>query len=164
MNLHKHKSSPPKLGQWLIKSFCSYDFQSTALWDLEELFEMNLEEKGLRRARIIYLLEAIRIVAHLFFKGQSQYSINNIAMFKHNIIITLRNFKRFKSTFFINLTGLASAQFQPSTIASNHEWPDDAIPELADVTSFEGESTTTCARGNKGKQQNHLQNQQLPHP
>ena len=28
-------------------------------------------------------------------------------MFKHNLLIAFRNFKRFKSSFFINLTGLS---------------------------------------------------------
>ncbi len=108
MSIKKKEIKPPRLGKWLLESFCSYDFQSTALWDLEELFRINVKTKGIRRAKLIYLIEALGIVIHLFFKGKSQYSINNIAMFKHNILISFRSFKRFKSTFFINLIGLAT--------------------------------------------------------
>ncbi|MFY0591090.1 FtsX-like permease family protein [Roseivirga sp.] len=99
---------PPKFGQWLLESFCSYDFLPTALWDLEELFYQNLKTKGPLKAKLLYLIEVLSIVVHLFFKGKSQFSINKIAMFKHNILISYRSFMRFKSTFLINLIGLAS--------------------------------------------------------
>ena len=108
MSFGHRKVTPPRFGQWLLKSFCSYDFLPTALWDLEELFKANVSAKGVRRARLIYLREVFSIIIHLFFKGKSQYSINKIAMFKHSILISVRSFQRFKSTFFINLFGLAS--------------------------------------------------------
>ncbi|MEL6559529.1 MAG: ABC transporter permease [Bacteroidota bacterium] len=101
-------SNPPKLGKWLLRSFCSYDFLPTALWDLEELFIANVETKGVRRARLIYFREVFSIIFYLIYKGKSQYSTNKIAMFKHNILISIRGFKRFKGTFLTNLFGLAS--------------------------------------------------------
>lgn len=115
MNTRHKWTNPPRLGKWLLTSFCSYDFLSTALWDLDELFKTNIETKGVQKARFIYLKEVLGIIIHLFFKGKSQYSNNKTAMLKHNILIAFRNFKRFKSTFLINLiglsTGLASAIF-----------------------------------------------------
>ncbi|MBO3698183.1 ABC transporter permease [Roseivirga sp. E12] len=105
----KHKNArPPRFAKWLLKSFCSYDFLSTALWDLEELFHHNIKVKGLSKARLFYTMEVFGIIIHLFFKGKSQYSTNKIAMLKHNLLISIRSFKRFKSTFFINLIGLAT--------------------------------------------------------
>lgn len=108
MSSNSKKDRPPRFAKWLMESFCSYDFLSTALWDMEELFHRNVKTKGVRKARLLYLKEAISIVIYLFFKGKSQYSTNKIAMFKHNLLISFRSFKRFKSTFFINLFGLAS--------------------------------------------------------
>lgn len=108
MKKENQKFKPPIIGKWLLESFCSYDFLSTAQWDLEELFNHNVKTKGLTKAKLLYLIEVFGIITHLFFKGKSQYSINKIAMLKHNIVISLRSFKRFKSTFLINLTGLAS--------------------------------------------------------
>ncbi len=102
------KVTPPRLGKWLLESFCSYDFLPTAHWDLEELFESNVATKGVRKAQWLYLKEVFSIIIHLFFKGKSQYSINKTAMFKHNLLITVRSFKRYKSTLFINLFGLAA--------------------------------------------------------
>ena len=107
MNSDK-KIQPPKLAKWLLESFCSYDYLSTALWDLEELFHHNVKTKGIRKAKLLYTIEALGIITHLFFKGKSQYSINITAMLKHNLIISLRSFKRYKSTFLINLFGLAT--------------------------------------------------------
>jgi len=101
-------SKPPRFANWLLKSFCSYDFLPSVLWDMEEIYLENLQDKGPIRAKTFYYLEALSVILHLFFKGKSQYSINKTAMLKHNILISLRSFKRFKSTFFINLIGLAT--------------------------------------------------------
>ena len=100
-------ASPPRFGKWLLESFCSYDFLSTALWDLDELFQINVETRGVYMARLIYLREAIGIIFYLLFRGKSQYSINKVAMLKHNILISIRSFKKYKSTFLINLFGLS---------------------------------------------------------
>ncbi len=108
MNPRESKPKPPRFGKWLLESFCSYDFLSTAMWDLEELFHRNVKIKGIRKARFLYMIEVFGIITHLFFKGKSQYSTNKTAMFKHNLLISIRSFKRFKSTFLINLFGLAS--------------------------------------------------------
>ncbi len=107
MSTKQNKAKPPRFAKWLLECFCSYDFLSTALWDLEELFHENVKDKGIHRAKLLYLGEAFSIVTHLFFKGKSQYSTNKTAMFKHNLLISFRSFKRFKSTFLINLFGLA---------------------------------------------------------
>ena len=108
MSSKRNKSTPPRLATWLLESFCSYDFLSTAKWDLEEIYLENLETKGRMRAALVYYREVLGVIIHLFFKGKSQYSINTTAMLKHNLIISLRSFKRYKSTFLINLFGLAS--------------------------------------------------------
>lgn len=108
MSSHRNKNNPPRFAKWLLESFCSYDFLSTALWDMEELFHRNMETKGTRKARLLYLKEAFSIVIHLLFKGKSHHSTNKIAMFKHNLLISIRSFKRYKSTFLINLFGLAT--------------------------------------------------------
>ena len=108
MSSKRRKAQPPRWAKRLLESFCSYDFLSTALWDLEELFHHNVKTKGVTRAKWLYSLEVFGIIMHLFFKGKSQYSTNKIAMLKHHILISLRSFKRYKSTFLINLFGLAT--------------------------------------------------------
>jgi putative ABC transport system permease protein len=105
-NLH---NSPPRFGEWLLKSFCSYDYLSTAMGDMEEIYQNNVEMKGAAKARWLYTKEAIGVVYHLYFKGRSQYSINSIAMLKNNIIVSLRNLRKNKGNAFVNILGLSSA-------------------------------------------------------
>ncbi|NQZ78690.1 MAG: ABC transporter permease, partial [Ekhidna sp.] len=108
MSIDPNKVAPPRLGVWLLKSFCSFDFLPGAYWDLDELFRANVESKGVFRAKLMYVKEVLSIIFHLFFKGKSHYSKNKIAMLKHNFLISLRNFKRYRGTFLINLLGLAA--------------------------------------------------------
>ncbi len=103
----QHK--PPWFGEWLLRSFCSYDYLNTVLWDMEEIYQNNVQIKGATKARWLYTKEAIGVVYHLYFKGQSQYSTNSIAMLKNNIIVTLRNLKKNKGNSFVNILGLSSA-------------------------------------------------------
>ncbi len=100
------KNRPPWLGEKLLESFCSYDFLSTVLWDLNEMYVENLKSKGRLRAGLIYIYQALGVIYHLYFKGKSQYSPNRIAMFKNNLIISFRNFKKEKAYSFINTLGL----------------------------------------------------------
>ncbi|MBO3698107.1 ABC transporter permease [Roseivirga sp. E12] len=105
-NVH---SRPPRFGEWLLRSFCSYDYLNTALWDMEEIYQNNIERKGKAKARWLYTKEALGVVYHLYFKGKSQYSINSIAMLKNNIIVSLRNLRKHKGNSFVNILGLSSA-------------------------------------------------------
>lgn len=107
MNSETSSHKPPKFADWLLHSFCSYDYLSTALWDLEELFEYHVETKGAFIAKWLYLKESLSIIYHLYFKGQSQYSFNTIAMFKNNLTIALRNFNKHRSYALLNVIGLA---------------------------------------------------------
>ena len=94
---------------WLLQSFCSYDFLNTALWDLEEMYELNRAAKGQFSADLQYMRDAFSVIYHLYFKGKSQYSSNYIAMLKNNIIVALRNFKKDKGNALLNILGLSSA-------------------------------------------------------
>lgn len=105
-NIH---SRPPRFGEWLLRSFCSYDYLNTALFDMEEIYQNNVEIKGKARAQWLYTKEALGVVYHLYFKGKSQYSINSIAMLKNNIIVSLRNLRKHKGNSFVNILGLSSA-------------------------------------------------------
>lgn len=125
---------PPRIANWLLESFCSYDYLATALWDLAELFEYNVETQGAVKAKWLYFKESISIIYHLYFKGQSQYSFNTTAMFKNNIIIALRNFKRHKNYTFLNIIGLSSGLtiFLLITLFTTYEFSYDSHHEKAD--------------------------------
>lgn len=126
--------TPPKFGEWLLHSFCSYDFLNTALWDLEEMYQYNREEKGKIRADLMYLRDAWGVVYHLYFKGKSQYSFNNIAMLKNNIILSLRGFKKDKAYSLLNMLGISSGLiiFLLISLYTTYEFSYDSHHEKSD--------------------------------
>ncbi|MDW3190916.1 MAG: ABC transporter permease [Cytophagales bacterium] len=125
---------PPRFADWLLESLCSYDYLSTALWDLEELFEYHVKTKGVIRAKWLYLKESLSIIYHLYFKGQSQFALNPIAMFKNNLTIALRNFNKHRSYVLLNVIGLAFGLtvFLLITRYTSYEFSYDTHHENAD--------------------------------
>lgn len=134
--MHENKSvaKPPRFGKWLLRSFCSYDFLSTALWDLEELYELNLEERGKVRADLLYIKNALGVILHLYFKGDSHYSLNHFSMVRNNINVSLRNLKKRKAYTVLNLAGLSTglAVFLLITLYVSYEFSYDNYHEHKD--------------------------------
>lgn len=127
-------NTPPKLGEWLLRSFCSYDFLNTALWDLEEIYADNKEQKGKLKADLIYLKDALGVVYHLRSKGKSHYTSNRIAMLKNNIIISLRGFRKDKAYSLLNMLGISSGLviFLLISLYAGYEFSYDSHHEKAD--------------------------------
>lgn len=134
MNQSSSHSRPPRFGEWLLKSFCSYDYLNTALWDMEEIYQNNIETKGATKARWLYTKEAIGVVYHLYFKGKSEYSSNSLAMLKNNIIIAFRSIKKNKGNGLVNIIGLSSALilFMLTTIYTSYEYSFNVYHEHSD--------------------------------
>ncbi|MEL7147060.1 MAG: ABC transporter permease, partial [Bacteroidota bacterium] len=122
---------PPRIADWLLDSFCSYDYVSTARWDLHELFEYHLETRGVVIAKWLYFREVISIIYHLYFKGQSQYSLNTIAMLKNHILLAFRNFKKYKNYAILNVLGLSTGLlvFLLITLYTSYEFSYDTHHE-----------------------------------
>ncbi len=125
---------PPRLGEWLLKSFCSYDFFSTVLWDLGELYAQNLKEKGKPQADFLYLKSVMGVIFHLYFKGGSQYSLNHFSMIRNNINVSLRNLKKHKGYTVLNLIGLSTglAVFLIISFYVSYEFSYDSYHEHKD--------------------------------
>ncbi|MFY0591020.1 ABC transporter permease [Roseivirga sp.] len=130
-NIHK---KPPWVGEWLLRSFCSYDFLNTALWDMEEIYIYNLEQKGKNKAKWLYLKEAVGVIYHLYFRGKSHYATNNVAMVKNNIIVALRSIKKNKGNGLVNIIGLSAALilFLLTTLYTSYEFSFDSYHEDSD--------------------------------
>ncbi len=104
---------PPKLALSFLRWFCKPEFLEEIEGNLTELYEIQ-HRRSPWKANLRFgwnVLKTLRpeLTRSLFPK----YPINPITMFRHNFVITVRNFRRHKSSFFINLiglsTGLASA-------------------------------------------------------
>ena len=134
MSQRKVNIKPPRFANWLLESFCSYDYLATVLWDLDELFQYHIKQKGRTKAQWLYYREVFSIIYHLYFKGQSQYSNNNIAMVKNNIIIAIRNFRKHKNYALLNIIGLSSGLmiFLMIMLYTNYEFSYDKHHENAD--------------------------------
>ncbi len=101
------KPQPSQRALRFLRWFCREDYLEEFEGDLIELFEQCFEHSPVR-ARLQFFLGVIRCFRPGFIKtfNQGKHS-NNTAMLRHNLLITLRNFRRQKGSFLINLTGLS---------------------------------------------------------
>ena len=102
-------SNPPKLFLKFLRWYCHPDLIRPIEGDLMELYEERVKELGKKKADRKFIKDVIL----LFRKGiirpaDGTQKLNYYGMLKHNILISIRSFRRFKSTFLINLLGLSS--------------------------------------------------------
>jgi ABC-type antimicrobial peptide transport system permease subunit len=102
------KHNPPKRALKFLRWFCREDCIEEIEGDLTEIFEKQYKQSpGKAKRKFIW-----SVVKHLrpeFIKSfKPSYHTNNLSMIRHNLLITYRNFLRYKSSFFINLIGLSS--------------------------------------------------------
>ena len=101
--------SPPKILLRFFRWFCHPDLVDSIEGDLYELFEENIVQKGLHKARWGFAWEVLRLLRpSLILPLFRFYKPIYIAMIKHNFILSLRSFRRYKSSFLINLIGLST--------------------------------------------------------
>ncbi|MDN5200994.1 ABC transporter permease [Fulvivirgaceae bacterium BMA10] len=102
------KPSPPHRALKFLRWFCQEDYIEEIEGDLTEVFEKQYEQSQ-TKARRKFTWSVIRYFRPEFIKSfKSSSNPNTIAMFRHNFLLTFRNFKRYKSSFFINLVGLST--------------------------------------------------------
>jgi putative ABC transport system permease protein len=103
----RQKSNPPNRALRFLRWFCREDYIEEIEGDLVELFEYQNEESP-TKAKRKFTWNVIKYFRPAFIKSfKSSYQTNTAAMFRHNFLITFRNFNRYRSSFFINLTGLS---------------------------------------------------------
>ena len=104
---HKH-TSPPQWIQRLIEKYCEPFLWEGISGDLQELFFENVESKGVRRANLLYIFQAIGFF-RMRFRKQNKTHSNMKAIWYNYLITSYRSLKRRKSFFAINLIGLITA-------------------------------------------------------
>jgi putative ABC transport system permease protein len=100
--------NPEKNAIKFLRWFCREDYVEEIEGDLKEIFEKELKTLS-GKAKWKLVLRVINYFRPEFiksFKGSNQP--NHHAMFRHNLLLTYRNFKRYKSSFLINLAGLSA--------------------------------------------------------
>ena len=102
------RPTPPKMADRFLQWFCRDNLLSEIQGDLLELFQREVRLYGLRRARRRYFINVLSFLRPFTLKKKrNNYPKSNI-MFRHNLLLIYRNFKRYKSSFLINLTGLST--------------------------------------------------------
>lgn len=105
----KHgRQIPPKLPQRVLHSFLRDDLAEEVLGDLEEKFNSTSKNKSMFRAKLNYWYQVLNYIRPFAIRKSKSNHSNFYAMFQHNILISFRNFKKFKGSFLINLTGLST--------------------------------------------------------
>lgn len=100
--------APPKRAIKFLRWFCREDYIEEIEGDLTELFEKQYALSP-GKANRKFTWSVLRYFRPEFIKSfKSSDPINPVIMFRHNLLITYRNFLRYKSSFFINLIGLSS--------------------------------------------------------
>lgn len=103
------KPKIPQIPAILIRRLCKEPFQEYILGDLEEQFLENVETKGYRKARRLYYWQGLKFLRPGLLKSPKSQKLNSHIMFKTNLKIAFRLFKKNKTYTAINVLGLASA-------------------------------------------------------
>ncbi len=67
-----------------------------------------VEKESLYQAKLNYWFQVIHYLRPFAFRKSKSTNTNYTIMIRHNFILTYRNFKRYKSSFLINLVGLST--------------------------------------------------------
>ncbi|MDW3191196.1 MAG: ABC transporter permease [Cytophagales bacterium] len=98
---------PPKFFRSFFRWFCHPRLHQPIEGDLMELYYERLDELGKRKADLLFIKDVLILFRKDIIRpAGGTYRLNFYGMLKHNLLITLRSFKRYQSTFWINLIGL----------------------------------------------------------
>ena len=107
--MRKSSIIPPKWPSKLLSLLVKKEYLEEIEGDMDEVFQDNLTQFSIRKARRQYLIDAVKLIRPGLIKSTLKIQkLNYYAMFKHNILVAFRGFKRHKLTFFINLVGLST--------------------------------------------------------
>jgi len=99
---------PPSLPRRFLRWYCREALLDEVEGDLQELFERRISEKGPFKARLLYCINVLMFLHPDYIRKRKHYPTNNTAMLRQNLLLALRNFRKHRSTFLINLFGLSS--------------------------------------------------------
>ncbi|MDW3192378.1 MAG: ABC transporter permease [Cytophagales bacterium] len=96
--------------QWMLrffKWFCRPELHKYLEGDLLELFDLNIEQKGLRKARWKFTLEVIKLFRKDIIKPvDGTQKLNNYGMVKNHLKVSVRSMLRKKTFTLLNVLGL----------------------------------------------------------
>ena len=100
--------TPPKYALKFLRWFCREDYIEEIEGNLAEIFEHE-HAKSPGQARRNFIWGVIKHFRPAFIRPfKTKIGNNIIDMLKHSLLITFRNFMKYKSTFLINISGLST--------------------------------------------------------
>lgn len=108
----KEESQIPKFAHRFFKWYCRKERYEELHGDLEEFFYDHVEEKGLRKAQLLYLMDVIRCCQPYAWKninGQTHSKLIHLIMLKNYFKTSMRSMMRNPLSSFINIFGLSVA-------------------------------------------------------
>ena len=108
MSDHKDHITPPGWSLKLMRLFMRHEYLEEIEGDMEEVFQDDLERFSPGKARRRYSWQMLKLMRPALMRHVNSQKFNNLSMFKHNLLIAFRGFKRHQLTFLINLIGLST--------------------------------------------------------
>src|SRR5687768_12344183 len=98
---------PPSWPLKLLRFFLKKEYLEEIEGDMEELFLANVEQTSLRKARLQYTLDSVKLLRPVLFKNFNlSPTFFQYAMFRNYSIVAWRNLIKKKAYSFINIFGL----------------------------------------------------------
>ncbi len=109
MSKEDNHIAPPRWSQRLLRLFLRAAYLEEIEGDIDEVFEDYLEQHSVNKAKRLYSREVLKALRPALIKRLiNTQKFNYLSMLQHNLLITLRGFRRHKTTFLINLIGLST--------------------------------------------------------
>lgn len=106
--MNEFKDDPPKIAIKFFKWFCKPRLHTYLEGDLLELFELNVQDRGLRTAKWRFTLEVVKLFRRDIIKPvEGTQKLNYLGMVKNHFKVSMRNMLRKKTFSFLNVTGLS---------------------------------------------------------
>ncbi len=100
---------PPKYLLRFFKWFCKPEIHSFIEGDLLELYEEREQNFGRKKAVRLFALDVLKLFRLSIIRPvRISNNRNYLAMLRYNMLISLRNFKKDRTTFLINVIGLST--------------------------------------------------------
>lgn len=104
----KKSPTPPRLAERFLQWAIRPELTEEALGDLEEKYSRMLATHSVFRARLNYWFQVLNYLRPFALDIRLPSLFYHISMFRHNLILALRNFNKHRSQFLINTIGLTA--------------------------------------------------------
>lgn len=105
----KEQANPPKLSWNFLKWFCKPEYLQDIEGDLLQYYDRNVDVLGSRKANWMFTREVLLLFRPGMIRSIIEYQkLRIMDLLLHSFKISFRNFRKYRSSFLINLFGLST--------------------------------------------------------